>query len=259
MSQSMPAASVSIPAVRRVPVDRAWTWLARGWGDLTHAPGPSFALGAVLTIASIALTTGLLLTGLVYLLLPLAAGFFFVAPLLAVCFYEISRQRESGRPVALGQALFAWRRNGAQIALMGLVLMLLHLAWVRIATLLFALFFHQTNPTLDRLVDALLFSSVSVPFLAVGTVIGAALATVAFAIGVVSIPMLLDRDVSVVTAIATSWRVVIENPQAMALWAALIVVFTSFGIATLYVGLAVAVPLIGYSSWHAYRDLVSPD
>jgi uncharacterized membrane protein len=73
---------------------------------------------------------------------------------------------------------------------------------------------------------------------------------------VVSIPMLLDRDVSVFTAIHTSWRVVTENPAAMALWAALIVVFTTFGIITLYLGLAIAVPLIGYASWHAYRDLV---
>jgi uncharacterized membrane protein len=256
MSDSVSSLSDTMPRVRRVPVDRPWTWLSRGWADLVAVPGLSLGYGLLLVAVSGLLTMGLLLAGLVYLLLPLAAGFFFIAPVLAVCLYEISRRREAGGVATLGDSLLAWRRNGTQIALMGLVLMLLHLAWVRIATLLFALFFHQSNPTLDRLVDALLFSPASLPFLAVGTVVGAILATVAFAIGVVSIPMLLDRDVSVFTAIHTSWRVVTENPAAMALWAALIVVFTTFGIITLYLGLAIAVPLIGYASWHAYRDLV---
>ncbi len=257
MSDSVSSLSDTMPRVRRVAVDRPWTWLSRGWADLVAVPGLSLGYGLLLVAVSGVLTTGLLLAGLVYLLLPLAAGFFFIAPVLAVCLYEISRRREAGGVATLGDSLLAWRRNGTQIALMGLVLMLLHLAWVRIATLLFALFFHQSNPTLDRLVDALLFSPASLPFLAVGTVVGAILATVAFAIGVVSIPMLLDRDVSVFTAIHTSWRVVTENPAAMALWAALIVVFTTFGIITLYLGLAIAVPLIGYASWHAYRDLVA--
>lgn len=246
-----------VPRVRRVPVDRAWTWLTRGWSDLAATPALSIGFGAVLVVISILLTTGLLLTGLVYLLLPMAAGFFFVAPVLAVCLYEVSRRREAGAAATVSDVLFAWRRNGPQIALMGLILMLLHLAWVRIATLLFALFFHDANPPLDRLVDALLFSPVSLPFLVVGTLIGGVLATIAFAIGVVSIPMLLDRDVSVFTAIQTSWRVVSDNPGPMALWAALIVVFTTFGIVTLYVGLAIAVPLISYASWHAYRDVVA--
>ena len=145
---------------------------------------------------------------------------------------EISRCRAAGVVPTFGAAITAWRRNASQIALLGLVLMLLHLAWVRTATLLFALFFEGLNPTLDNLVNAIFFSSVSLSFLATGTVIGAALATIAFAIGAVSIPMLLDRDVTVFTAIATSCAAVRHNWQAMALWAALIVVFSAFSSAT---------------------------
>jgi hypothetical protein len=91
---------------------------------------------------------------------------------------------------------------------------------------------------------------------AVGTVIGAILATIVFAISAISIPMLLDRDVGVATAIAASVAVVRANLRPMALWAALIVVFTALGLATLYIGLAVALPLIGLATWHAYRDMV---
>jgi uncharacterized membrane protein len=256
MSESVPVFLNPSPRVRRVPVDRAWTWLALGWNDLMRAPRTSLAYGLVLVVVSFALTLGLILADLVYLLLPLAAGFALVAPMLAVGLYEISRGLQEGWTASMRDALGAWRRNSSQIALMGLILMLLHLAWVRIATLLFALFFHESGPALDRLADMLLFSPTSLPFLAMGTAIGAVLAAAVFAIGVVSIPMLLDRDVSVLVAVATSLAVVRENFAAMALWAALIAAFTVLGFLSLYLGLAVVLPLLGHASWHAYKDLV---
>lgn len=40
------------------------------------------------------------------------------------------------------------------------------------------------------------------------------------------------------------------------LWAGLIVAIVGLGIATFYIGLVIALPLIGHASWHAYRDLV---
>jgi uncharacterized membrane protein len=224
-----------------IPLDRPWFWLAEGWRDLTDHAAVSLAYGALLVIVSFALTLGLFMAGLDYLLLPLAAGFFFVAPLLAVGLYECSRRRQAGLPVTLGTALMAWRSNPSQIAYMGLILMLIHLAWVRIATLLYALFFGQANPSLDSLVNTLLFSPMSLPFLAIGAV---------------SLPMLLDRNVDVITAISTSFTAVLHNWRPLALWAALIVIFTAIGMALFYVGLAVALPLVGHASWYAYKDLV---
>lgn len=244
------------PRVRRVPVDRPWTWLADGWNDLMAAWRVSLVFGAAFVAVSAALTLGLAVSGFFYLLLPLAAGFFFVAPVLAVGLYEVSRRRQLGQPTGWRDAAFAWQRNAGQLALMGLALMLLHLVWVRIATLLFALFFQYSSPTLERLVDDLLFSPISLPFLVTGTAIGAVLAVVAFAISAVAIPMLLDRDMNVIAAMVTSIVAVRANWPAMALWAALIVVFTSVGFATFYLGFVVAVPLIAHATWHAYKDLV---
>jgi uncharacterized membrane protein len=242
--------------VRTIPLDRPWFWLAEGWRDLTsHAP-VSLAYGALLVVISFALTLGLILANLGFLILPLAAGFFFVAPVLAVGLYECSRRRQKGLPVTLGAALTAWRVNASQIAYMGLILMLFNLAWVRIATLLYALFFGHANPTLDTLANTLLFSPMSLPFLAIGTLTGALLAAVVYALGAVALPMLLDRDVDVITAISTSFAAVLHNWRPMALWAALIVIFTTIGMALFYVGLAVALPLVGHASWYAYRDLV---
>ena len=88
-------------------------------------------------------------------------------------------------------------------------------------------------------------------------VLGLVLAALVFAISAVSVPMLLDRpEANVITAIATSFVAVRENLPAMALWAALIVVFIGAGLVTLYIGLIVTLPLIGHATWHAYEDLV---
>ena len=42
----------------------------------------------------------------------------------------------------------------------------------------------------------------------------------------------------------------------MALWAAIIMVFTALSMATAMVGFALAIPVIGHASWHAYRATV---
>lgn len=238
-----------------VGVDRPWTWLAAGWNDLRQAPHVGLAYGLLIVGASWAVAAALQFRGMVHLLLPMTAGFFIVAPLIAAGLYDTSRRLENGARVDLPTAIGAWRAPG-QLALMGAVLLLIHLAWIRVALLLFPLFFPVQARALPELVQLLLFSPQSIPFLVVGTLVGAAFATVAFAISAVSIPMLVDRQVGVAEAIATSVGVVLRNWKAMALWAALIVVFTAAGLATLFLGLAVVVPLIGHATWHAYRDLV---
>lgn len=246
--------------VRRVELDRPWTWLAAGWRDMRRAPVISFGYGIVFALAGYVITLGLWWGGMLYLVLPVAAGFLLVGPLAAVGLYEVSRRLETGEPVGLGAALTAVSRNPLQIALMGLVLLLIMFFWVRLAALIFMLFFGITPPSLETLLVTSLFSASSLPFLVVGTAVGAVLAAVTFALGVMAIPLLLDRPESnVVGAIATSVSAVRTNLAAMALWAALITLFIAAGIATLYIGLVITLPLIGHASWHAYRDVVTHD
>jgi uncharacterized membrane protein len=81
-----------------------------------------------------------------------------------------------------------------------------------------------------------------------------------FASTLVTIPLLLDHPtLSLQQAILTSWRVVALNPLSMALWAALLCLFTALGIGSAFLGLLAVVPMLGHASWHAYRDLVSHD
>ncbi len=259
MPGGTPIASSGRPLIRAVALDQAWTWLAAGWADLGLGLSASLAFGLAIVGLSYLLFLMLLVLGWFHLVLPLAAGFSFLAPLLGIAFYDISRRLESGQAVTIGAVALAWRPNIVQIGSLGVVLLLLHLAWVRFATLLFALFFHESSPPIGEPLALILFflSPSSLAFLVTGTVIGAALAALAFAVSAVSVPMLLDRDVDAVTAILASLEAVRRNWKPMALWAALIAFFTAVGLATFCLGLIVTMPLIGHATWHAYRDLVA--
>jgi uncharacterized membrane protein len=254
--EAIPVFADATPRIRRVPVDRPWTWLAAGWRDILAAPGVSLAYGALMVALTYVLLFVLVQSGVFWLVLPLSAGFFFTAPLLAVGLYETSRRIAAGEPVSLGAAFGAYRRNGTQLSYMGVILGLFHLGWIRLATLIFAVFFGLGfNPAWDNLIVRLMAPS-AIPFWALGTAVGAVLAALVFAISAFSIPMLLDRDVNVFTAVATSFTAVRENWAPMTLWAGLIVVFTGFGLIPLFLGLAVTMPLVGHATWHAYKDIV---
>lgn len=245
--------------VHAVDVEAPWRWLRLGWQDLVRARSVSLTFGVAIALASVVLINLLWHIDLLPYALPLAAGFMFVAPALAICFYEISRRLERGEPVSLGAIAFAWLPNISQIAGMGLVMMLFQLAWIRFATLLYALFFGSDPASWEHFITALFFSTDGLPFLVVGLLSGGVLAVLAFALGVTAFPMLLDRDVGTATAIATSMRAAVVNWRVMTGWAALIVMFTAAGIVTGCLGLIVTMPLIGHASWHAYRELVPRD
>lgn len=257
MSDTIAVFRAPRPRIRRVPVDRPWTWLAAGWRDIVAAPACSLAIGAVAVLTGWLMIALLLWKDLPYLVLPLSAGFFFVGPFLAVGLYEISRRLEIGLLVDVESTLLAWRRNPDQIALMGALLLLLHLAWMRAAQLLFAAFEWHAVPSWDRFLDLAWYSARSLPFLAVGIAFGAALAAVAFAIGAFSMPYLLDRRrANLFEAIATSVAAVRLNWRPMTLWACLIVVFVTLAMVPGLLGLVVVLPVIAHASWHAYRDIV---
>ena len=164
-----------------------------------------------------------------------------------------------GAPIRFGDIAVAWRKRPGRIFTLGLIMMLFQLAWLRIATLVYALFFGLQPVEWSNFVLTIVTTTDGLIFLFIGTAIGGVLAALCFAIGVVSFPLLLDRDVGTAQAIATSIAVSIANWRVLFGWAALIVLFTGAGLITGCLGLIVTMPLIGHASWHAYRDLVGEE
>lgn len=246
--------------INKVQPDAAWRWLRRGLADMRAMPGVSLAYGLVFAMISALLTFSLLMLHVGAFIPALAAGFMLVGPLAAVGMYEASRRRETGEPVSLAIVIRASLERPGQLAFMGALLMVLLIAWMEIAALLFALFYSGTAlPPLDNFVASLLLTSHGLGLLVVGTCIGAALAFITFAFTAVSVPMLLARDVDAVSAGMTSIEVVKLNFMPMLIWAWAIAVLTAFGIATLFVGLIVTFPLVGHATWHAYRELIAEE
>jgi len=244
-------------AIREVPFDAPYSWLAAGGRDMWQVPLVSLTYGAIFAIAGLLLAVGLTQVGLQSLILVLAGGFILVGPLLAAGLYETSRRLEKSEPVSLASTLRTGFFGGKQLVYMGLLLMLIYLAWVEIALLLFMLFQGtKPMPPLEAFVPNLLLTSTGLGLLIVGTVLGMALAATVFVISAVAVPLLMVERIDVVTAALTSVEACRRNPKAMALWAALIVGAMLFGFVTLYFGLVIMFPLIGHATWHAFRDLV---
>src|SRR5688572_15474379 len=129
MAEVVTSFDVVVPEIRKVDLGRPWQWIAAGWQDLARAPGVSLCIGAMFALAGYGLSLGLWFAGLLYLILPLAAGFMLLGPLLAVGLYDVSRRHMAGEPVSLGRVLRAFSRNPRQFALMAFILLLVLLTW----------------------------------------------------------------------------------------------------------------------------------
>lgn len=246
--------SLTTPKVRIIAIDRPWEWLGAGWKDLWQAPAASIPYGLIFMIM------GYLLVYLVeaqfHYALALTTGFLLAGPFLAMGLYDISRRLQMGEPATLVHALTAWRQNTLPILMFGIAIGLLMIVWARLSAVLFGLIVTSQNMTLSSAVSQIFFSGSGLTFLFVFIGVGAVIAAVVFSISVVAIPMMLDRKVDFITAVLTSLTAVRANPGPMALWAALIVIFTGIGLISFYIGLVIALPLIGHATWHAYQELV---
>jgi uncharacterized membrane protein len=243
--------------IAEVDFDAPWNWLAAGWRDIVATPGLSLGYGAVFAVISILLAYGLTAVGWESLVLALIGGFMILGPLFAVGLYEISRRRMEGEPIDISAVIATGASAPRRLAFMGFVLLFMFSIWLRIAFLLFAAFYgSEALPSVERFLPELLFTPHGLGLLIVGTAVGGGLALLVYMISVVSVPMLISYPVDVFTAIAVSFQSVVKNPKPMLLWAVLIAAIMACGIATAFIGLIVAFPLVGHATWHAFRDIV---
>lgn len=244
--------------IRQITREAPWQWLEAGWRDLWRHPAISLGYGCGVALGSYAITFALIYIDALALVLPLAAGFMLLGPMVAVGLYEVSRRLEAGETVTVRAVVLVAARSPLQLGFMGVVLALFMLAWVRAATLLFAVFYGLADfPPLDLWMHDLFFTWRGLAFLCLGTAVGGILALTAYAMSVISVPLLLARDCDVATAIAASVDAVRRNLAPMLLWGWLIAMLTALGIVTMFVGLIVTFPLVGHATWHAYRALVA--
>ena len=218
-------------------------WLRAGWRDYRRAPGLSLLFGAIIVLASIGISAMAWWLGRFALLAALLSGFIFVAPLVGVGLYCVSRQLEAGRRPALRDSFVLARRVVGQAGVFALAQGVVLMLWSRAGMMVNALVPVERGDL-----------ATWIEFLAIGSAAGSVFAAFTFATAAFSLPMIADRDVDMVTAGVSSVNAVLRNKGVALLWAVLIVVLTALGFATAFLGLALVMPWLAYATWHAYRD-----
>ena len=248
------APGMSLPHIRRVAADRPLHWLRAGWQDLKANPLPSLAYGLLFALGGDMIILALLQSP--HLLTVSISGFFLVAPLLAAGLYELSRRNEVGEKILFIDSLQCFRRKGLSLAFFGLILALIMVMWERFSAVAFAMVGATSAPMASAFLNEILFNGEHLAFTTTWFALGGVLALFVFALAVVSVPLMLDRDADVTTAIMTSLHAFTRNAGPLLLWAAMLVGLTLLGFATLLFGLVLIMPILGHASWHAYRELV---
>jgi uncharacterized membrane protein len=246
------------PVVRTIAVADLCEALSFGFADFWEAPSHMVFLSLIYPAVGVLLGRLLIGADVAPMLLPLAAGFALIGPFAAVGLYELSRRREHGLPVNWKNAFDVWHSPSRDALLsLGVLMTLLLIAWMAVARGLFVFFIGdvETESVADFL-DILIASPDGLTLLVVGSFAGLLFSVFALAIGVVSIPLLLDRPVGVAVAVHTSIRAVMANPAIMALWGLIVTAALTIGALPVFVGLSVVMPVLAHATWHLYRRVV---
>lgn len=260
----MPPPPFTPPKVRTIGLMRPLAWLALAWRDMARAGWASFAHGIALALLGAVIVA--FARHRFWLLAGAFSGFLVVAPVLATSLYALSRaleRKESANWSVVFKTWLNWQHSHFNkwghdywcMLQFGALLALAATGWVLTSAALITLLAPvPINTPLDFVHHVVLARDnwLFELWLALGGVLAAPM----FASSVVSMPLLLDRRISLLQAVLTSWRTVLANPVPMAFWAALIMGFTLLGLGSLLLGLIPVIPMLGHASWHAYRDLV---
>lgn len=256
--------SSNTPRVKTIGMMQPLIWLVWGWRDIAKTGWLSIFHGMALTIAGVAIIA--FARHRFWLLAGALSGFMVIAPVLATSLYALSRAIERREKPNFSVVLKTWlnwqdkRVNKWSneywcMVQFGTLLAAAATGWVLTSAALITLLAPvPINNPLDFVHHVMLAKDgwLFEIWLALGGVMAAPL----FASSVIAMPLLLDRRITVLQAVLTSWQTVMLNPMPMAFWASIIMIFTLLGLGSLLLGLIPVLPMLGHASWHAYRDLV---
>ena len=261
---TVPSAPSTLPIVRSISPDRPFVWLVLAWRDMAASGWISFAHGLALALFGAGIVT--VAHNRFWLLSGALSGFLVVAPVLATSLYALSRALERGEKADYRVVLKTWLNwQGSHfnkwgndywcMVQFGALLALAATGWVLTSAALITLLAPVPIQTPLDFVQHVVLARNGWLF-ELWLAMGGLMAAPMFASSVVAMPLLLDRRVTLLQAVLTSWQAVLANPVSMAVWSGLIMGFTLLGLGSLLLGLIAVIPMLGHASWHAYRDLV---
>lgn len=230
--------------------------LKAGFADFKAHPVYGLFFAAIYVGTGIFLYFALVEWGQAEWLIPATAGFPLIAPFTAVGLYEVSRRREAGMPIGWGPVLGALKGHGdQQIILMGGIVFVAFSFWMIVAHGIFAIFMAESGVGSESI--AMLATGAGLAMLVVGSIVGGLMALAFYAITVMSLPMLVDRETDFLTAIIASLKAMRDNRFVLLVWAAIIALALFVAMVPAFLGLLVVLPVLGHATWHLYRRTVT--
>jgi uncharacterized membrane protein len=248
-----PFAGPKLPTVHQLHFFAPLQWLRLGLHDMRLHPIASLFYGAAFAVMGWVLNYTL--QHALQYFMTLVFGFFLLGPFLATGLYNVAKQTEAGKPATAIRTMLAWQSNVQGIGIYLMIAMVILLLWGRASLVTFAMFFSSGTLELKQFLPQVL-SLEHLDFVLTYLLVGGCFATLVFAISVVSVPMMMDRNSESFTACFTSLRVLSHNPATMFFWAFLIVSLIGVGFVTGFFGLIFTGPWVGLATWHAYRAAV---
>jgi uncharacterized membrane protein len=248
-----------LPAVRRIRGADLKDVLVRGFGDFGANRTDVIFLCVFYPLVGLVLQRLAAGYEMLPLLFPLASGFALVGPVAAVGLYEMSRRREQGVNVGWIDAFGVVRSPSfGAIVLLGLLLTAIFVLWLLVAEAIYLVTLGPEPPaSIALFLHDVFTTGAGWVLIGVGVGVGFLFALLVLAISVVSFPLLLDRDVGLEVAVWTSVHAVVANLGPMAIWGLIVAGGLVIGSIPLFVGLVIVLPVLGHSTWHLYRKVVS--
>ena len=247
--------------INTISFDDVKAALAAGWRDFLKAPLIGLFFGGIYAAGGIAIYLLLAVYHEPWWIIPIAVGFPLIGPFVAVGLYETSRRLAAGQPLNFGEILtvvLAQRKR--QVAWMAFVVLFIFWMWLYEVRMLLAIFLgFKSFSSIGAFFEVVTSTSEGLGFLMVGTGVGAFISFVLFCTTVVAIPLLLDREIDLITGIIMSFKAVLQNLGPMIAWGIAIVALTFAALVPAFVGLLVVLPVLGHATWHLYRKVVAPE
>jgi uncharacterized membrane protein len=223
-----------------------FNWIALGISDFKKAKTISLFYGIIFTLIPVGITFLVAASEFYLVIFPAMICCMLLGPYLAAGLYDVSWQFEKEHKPSLRHSLKAMSRNAVNEWAFGIMLMVLMIFWLRVASLIHALYPSYLDPT---------FANIW-PFLTLGTIVGAGFAILVFFISAFTQPILLERKVDLATAVLTSMNAVWRNKVPMFVWGCVIMFSVFLGFMTFFVAFIVIMPVLGYATWHGYIEAI---
>jgi len=246
-----------LPEINEITTADLVECLKSGWKDYKRAPFVGLFFSAFYVLGGYVIISVLFFSGELWWVMPLTVGFPLLAPFAGVGFYATSCLIEHKEKVT-------WRRvltctlmeRKRQIPWVGAIIVVWFLLYLLISHAIFAITMGLSALTNIGSSFGLFFTPSGIGMMIGEIVVGAGFAFALFTITLLSLPLLLEREVDFVTGILTSVQAVMLNFKVLMVWAFMISTIMFVSMLPLLLGLFISMPVLGHATWHLYRKLL---